>query len=182
MVLTKVIRTKKETAGRIFTRLIGNNSLTWLGLKRARKFLKSTDGQTPIIPPKMDLQIMEKLQNNAQQKKVASLNISSSIRHIIQRFRESGEISVSKEMQNGSLGPRAPVHKNKHECVMEIGAFQEILQKLWGKWEDRGKDSSLCHQKRSFELYREEKEAICEYDPTAIFRGLFLIWNGCVTK
>lgn len=30
-------------------------------------------------------------------------------------------------------------------------------------------------KKRSFELYREEKEAICEYDPTAIFRGLFLI-------
>ncbi len=101
--------------------------------------LRSQDGRGSPIPPMLRRKIVEQYQKGVSQRKIAkSLKLSSSTVHnIIQRFRESGTISVRKGQGRKTILDARDLRALRRHCityrnatVMEITTCaQEYFQK-----------------------------------------------------
>ncbi len=101
--------------------------------------LRSQDGRGSPIPPMLRRKIVEQYQKGVSQRKIAkSLKLSSSTVHnIIQRFRESGTISVRKGQGRKTILDARDLRALRRHCityrnatVMEITTWaQEYFQK-----------------------------------------------------
>ncbi len=116
---------------------------TWLGIKRASQSgsvsQKSRWEEITNSPPMLRRKIVEQYQKGVSQRKIAkSLKLSSSTVHnIIQRFRESGTISVRKGQGRKTILDARDLRALRRHCityrnatVMEITTWaQEYFQK-----------------------------------------------------
>ncbi len=134
--------------------------------------LRSQDGKGSPIPPMLWRKIVEQYQKGVSQRKIAkSLKLSSSTVHnIIQRFRESGTISVRKGQGRKTILDARDLRALRRHCityrnatVMEITTWaQEYFQKTLLV-------NTIHHAIRRcrLKLYRSKKEAVSKHDPEA---------------
>ncbi len=129
-------------------------------------------GRGSPIPPMLRRKIVEQYQKGVSQRKIAkSLKLSSSTVHnIIQRFRESGTISVRKDQGRKTILDARDLRALRRHCityrnatVMEITSWaQEYFQKTLSV--------NTIHRairRCRLKLYRVKKEAISKHDPEA---------------
>ncbi len=129
-------------------------------------------GRGSPIPPMLRRKIVEQYQKGVSQRKIAkSLKLSSSTVHnIIQRFRESGTISVRKGQGRKTILDARDLRALRRHCityrnatVMEITTWaQEYFQKTLSV--------NTIHRairRCRLKLYIGQKEAISKHDPEA---------------